>query len=73
MIQKSFCFVLIVLFLASCTKSKKEDLQGGVFTFIKGNIKLYDKAGKIKKQDFLNLFYRKIKLKPLRILMQTFN
>lgn len=49
MIQKSFCFVLIVLFLASCTKSKKEDLQGGVFTFIKGNIKLYDKAGKIKK------------------------
>lgn len=49
MIQKGLCLALIVLFAIDCGKSKKEDLQGGVFTFIKGTVKLTDKAGKEKK------------------------
>lgn len=49
MIQKVLCLGLIVLFTIECGKSKKDDLQGGVFTFIKGTVKLTDKAGKAKK------------------------
>ncbi|AXX15793.1 MULTISPECIES: surface adhesin Lsa33 [Leptospira] len=49
MFRKGSYLVLIVLFAIDCGKSKKEDLQGGVFTFIKGSIKLSDKAGKEKK------------------------
>ncbi|PJZ56144.1 iron dicitrate transport regulator FecR [Leptospira barantonii] len=49
MIQKGLCLALIVLFAIDCGKSKKEDLQGGVFTFIKGTVKLSDKTGKEKK------------------------
>ncbi|RHX86567.1 surface adhesin Lsa33 [Leptospira stimsonii] len=49
MIQKGLCLALIVLFAIDCSKSKKEDLQGGVFTFIKGSVKLTDKAGKEKR------------------------
>ncbi|AOP33949.1 iron dicitrate transport regulator FecR [Leptospira tipperaryensis] len=49
MIQKGLYLALIVLFAIDCGKSKKEDLQGGVFTFIKGTVKLSDKSGKEKK------------------------
>ncbi|XDD51764.1 FecR domain-containing protein [Leptospira sp. WS92.C1] len=49
MIQKGLYLALIVLFAIHCGKSKKEDLQGGVFTFIKGTVKLSDKTGKEKK------------------------
>lgn len=49
MFRKGLYLVLIVLFAIDCGKSKKEDLQGGVFTFIKGTVKFSDKAGKEKK------------------------
>ncbi|EMM98675.1 surface adhesin Lsa33 [Leptospira noguchii] len=66
MIQKGFYFVLIVLFLVGCTKSKKEDLQGGVFTFIKGGVKLYDKAGKLKKAGLSEFILPEDKIETIK-------
>ncbi|EMO64476.1 hypothetical protein LEP1GSC133_3870 [Leptospira borgpetersenii serovar Pomona str. 200901868] len=73
MFRKGSYLVLIVLFAIDCGKSKKEDLQGGVFTFIKGSIKLSDKAGKEKKLGFRNLSFRKIKSKRQKIHTRIFN
>ncbi|PJZ64140.1 transcriptional regulator [Leptospira wolffii] len=46
------CFLALALAFVACKKAK-EDLQGGVITFSKGIVKIYDKDGKEKelKQD----------------------
>ncbi|EMY77666.1 sigma factor regulatory protein, FecR/PupR family [Leptospira weilii serovar Ranarum str. ICFT] len=66
MIQKSLYLALIVLIAIHCGKSKKEDLQGGVFTFIKGTVKLSDKAGKVKKVGLSEFVFAEDKIETTK-------